>query len=148
MKKLFIYYSLTSNGDIVANAFENKGYEIRKVIPKYNYPKSKFLRILVGGYKATMNKKDQLLDFNSDIRDYDKIVIASPIWNDRLSAPINEVIHLLDLKNKDLAFILYSASGKGSKAQEKIKNLYGIDAIILKEPKKYPEELAKIENME
>ena len=94
-----------------------------------------FLRIIVGGYKATLNKKDKLIDFDSNIDKYDKIVIGSPIWNDRLSAPINSVLNLLDLKDKKLNVILYSASGKANNAKEKIKDLYGVDAIILKEPK-------------
>ena len=34
MDKLFIYYSLTGNGDEVAKIFEKQGYEIRKVIEK------------------------------------------------------------------------------------------------------------------
>ena len=156
MKKLFIYYSLSNNGDVVSEEFKKKGYEIRKVITKRKYPKSMFFRILVGGYKAriliggykaSFNKKDKLLDFDSDISDYKKIVIGSPIWNDRLSAPINSVISLLDLSDKDVSFVLYSASGNGEKAKEKIKSLFGVDATILKEPKKHKEELKKLKEV-
>ncbi len=147
MKKLFIYYSLSSNGEVVAEEFKKKGYEIRKVITKKKYPKSMFFRILVGGYKASFNKKDKLLDFDSDISDYKKIVIGSPIWNDRLSAPINSVISLLDLSDKDVSFVLYSASGNGEKAKEKIKKLFGVDAVVLKEPKKHKEELEKLKDI-
>ena len=147
MKKLFIYYSLSENGDVVSEEFKKKGYEIRKVITKRKYPKSMFFRILIGGYKASFNKKDKLLDFDSDISDYKKIVIGSPIWNDRLSAPINSVISLLDLSDKDVSFVLYSASGNGEKAKEKIKKLFGVDAVVLKEPKKYKGELEKIKDI-
>ena len=147
MKNLFIYYSLSNNGDVVSEEFKKKGYEIRKVITKRKYPKSMFFRILVGGYKASFNKKDKLLDFDSDISDYKKIVIGSPIWNDRLSAPINSVISLLDLSDKDVSFVLYSASGNGEKAKEKIKKLFGVDAVVLKEPKKHKEELEKIKDI-
>ena len=147
MKKLFIYYSLSNNGDVVSEEFKKKGYEIRKVITKKKYPKSMFFRILVGGYKASFNKKDRLLDLDDDISDYKKIVIGSPIWNDRLCAPINSVISLLDLKDKDVSFVLYSASGNGEKAKEKIKNLFGVDAIILKEPKKHRDELKKLKEI-
>ena len=69
MKKIFIYYSLSNNGDVVSEEFKKKGYDIRKVITKRKYPKSMFFRILVGGYKASFNKKDKLLDFDSDISD-------------------------------------------------------------------------------
>ena len=147
MKNLFIYYSLSNNGDVVSEEFKKKGYEIRKVITKRKYPKSMFFRILIGGYKASFNKKDKLLDFDSDISDYKKIVIGSPIWNDRLSAPINSVVSLLDLSDKDVSFVLYSASGNGEKAKEKIKSLFGVDATILKEPKKHKEELKKLKEV-
>ena len=147
MKKIFIYYSLSSNGDVVAEEFKKKGYEIRKVITKKKYPNSMFFRILVGGYKASFNKKDKLLDFDSDICDYKKIVIGSPIWNDRLTPPINSVISLLNLDDKDVSFVLYSASGNGEKAKEKIKSLFGVDAVVLKEPKKHKEELEKLKDI-
>ena len=144
MKKLFIYYSLTNNGDIVANTLKEKGYDIRKVITKKKYPNNRFLMIMAGGYKATFNKKDKLLDFDNDISKYDKVIIGSPIWNDRISAPINSVLSLLDLKDKDLSFLFYSASGKGDHAIEKVKSLFGADSIILKEPKINKEELKKL----
>ena len=147
MKKLFIYYSLTNNGDVVADYFKEKGYEIKKVITKYKYPKNKFLMIMTGGYKATFNKKDKLLDFNINVNDYDKIVIGSPIWNDRLSAPINSVINILDLNNKDLSFVLYCLSGEANHAKEKINKLYRINPIILKEPKNNKKELNKLEKI-
>ena len=144
MKKLFIYYSLTGNGDVVANFYKDKGYEIRKVITKCKYPKNKFLLIMQGGFKAACNMKDKLIDFNSDITDYDKVTIASPVWFDRLSAPINSVISQIDLTNKEASFILYSASGNGTKAKDKIKKVYGLEATILKEPKNNKDELKKI----
>ena len=80
-----------------------------------------------------------------DITKYDKVVIGSPIWNDRLSAPINTVISMID--TKDIEFILYSASGKAEHAKEKIKELYKKEPIILKEPKKHKEELEKLKGM-
>ncbi len=147
MKKIFIYYSLTNNGDVVAKNLKEKGFEIRKVVTKKKYPNNRFLMIMAGGYKATFNKKDKLLEFDKDIKDYDKIVIGSPIWNDRISAPINSVISLLDLKDKDLSFVFYSASGNGNHAKEKVKDLFGADSIILKEPKVNIEELNKLKNI-
>ena len=143
MKKLFIYYSLTNNGDAVAKVLKEKGYEIRKVVTKHKYPKNKFLMIMEGGYKATFNKKDKLLDFDNNIKNYDKVVIGSPIWSDRLSAPINRVLDLVDLNDKEVEFILYSASGKAEHAKELIKKKYGINAFIIKEPKSNKKELDK-----
>ena len=143
MKKLFIYYSYSGNGDVIAKYLEEKGYDIRKVTPKKELPKNFFLSMMVGGFKASISKKDVLMDFDSNVSGYDKIVIGSPIWNDRLSSPINTVINALEI-NDNYSFILYSGSGKGAHAIKKIEKLYNINSVILKTPKTYKEELDKL----
>ena len=40
MKKVFIYYSLTGNGDEIAKILENKKYDIRKVETNEILPKN------------------------------------------------------------------------------------------------------------
>ena len=146
MKKLFIYYSLTGNGDVVADYFKDKGYEIRKVIPKHRLPKNFFLSMMVGGFKSAINKKDKLVDFDKDISNYDKIVIGSPIWFDRTCSPINTVLNELDIDNR-FSFVFYSGGGEANNASKKIKNLYNIDSIILRSPKDNKKELDKLKNI-
>ncbi len=46
MNKLFIYYSLSGNGDCIAEQLKNKGFAIRSVAPQKKMPKSFFLQIL------------------------------------------------------------------------------------------------------
>ena len=146
MKKIFIYYSLTGNGDLIANYLKDNGYDIRKVETSEQLPRNYFLRILTGGYKAMINYKDKLINFNSDINNYSEVVIGSPIWNDRLSSPINTVLNELDFVNKKISFILYSGSGRSTNALEVIKDVYhDADIIELKEPIKNKEELQKLD---
>lgn len=148
MKKLFIYYSLTGNGDLVADYLKDKNYDIRKVETSEELPKNFFLRMLIGGYKAMINYEDRLIDFNCDISDYNEIIIGSPIWNSRLSSPINKVLKSINLSNKKLTFILYSGSGKSNKSEKFIKNKYNnVNIINLKEPKHNKEELEKLINL-
>ena len=142
MKKIFIYFSLTGSGDIVSDYMKKNGYDIRKVISKNKYPKKMFPLMMVGGFKALTKMKDKLIDFDSNIDDYNEVVIGTPIWFDRVSSPINTVLSKLDLSNKKVSFILYSASGDAKKATERLKDIG--DITILKEPKKYKEELNKI----
>lgn len=145
MKKIFIYYSLTGNGDVVADCLKDKGYDIRKVITKEKLPNNFILRILTGGYKAIINYEDKLIDFDDNINNYDEIVIGSPIWNSRLSSPINTVLKRINLDNKKLTFILYSGSKKSNKATEMLKKKYKDSLIInLQEPKNNKDELDKI----
>ena len=145
MKKIFIYYSLTGNGDVVASYLKESNYDIRKVETKEVLPNNYILRILTGGYKAMINYEDELLNFNSNIEEYDEVMIGSPIWNSRLSSPINTILKKIDLKYKKLTFILYSGSGVSKKATDLINKKYrDVKIINLKEPKTNKEELKKL----
>ena len=147
MNKIFIYFSETGNGDLIANSLP-EDVQKRKVIMKKKLPKSFFFRILTGGFLAGMNIKSKLKDFDNDITGYDEVIIGSPIWNGKLSSPINTVLSKLDLTNKKVSFILYSGSGEAKKAISTISKMYkDSKIIILKEPKKYEEELQKLKEI-
>ena len=140
MKKIFIYYSLSGNGDKVANYF-NK-ITIRKVVPKKSLPNNMLFRILIGGFLAGIGYKDELVNFDSDIREYDHVIIGSPIWNGRLSTPVNALLDKIDLHGKKVTFVLYSGSGAASKADKFIHTKYPKASIIhLQEPKKNEAEI-------
>jgi flavodoxin len=145
MKRIFIYYSLSGNGDAIADYLKEKKIDIRKVETLKPLPKNRVLQIIIGGYKAMRNYKDKLSNFDNDISKYDEIIIGTPIWNARLSSPINTVLEELDLKDKKIIFLLYSGSGTGPKAKEYIIKKYPNSTIIeLQEPKKNPQEMEKI----
>ena len=148
MNKLFIYYSLTGSGDIVANFLKDKDYELRKVEEKFKMPKSFFSQIMTGGFRAGLSLKGKLINYNNDVSNYEEIIIGSPIWNGRFPPAINSVLKETDLSNKKLTFVLYSGSGEAPKAAQKINKLYQNATIyILKEPKKYPDELNKLKEL-
>ena len=148
MKKLFIFYSLTGNGDYLSAILEYKGYEIRKVVEKKKMPNKFFWRVLTGGFRAGMRFKGKLINFDKDISNYDEIVIGSPIWNGRFPPAINSVLDQVDFSNKKLTFIFYSGSGEAPKANKIVMKKYpGSKVIILKEPKKYEEEISKIDEI-
>ena len=148
MKKLFIYYSCTGNGDLIAQNLKEHGFDIRAVIRKKKMPKSFFWRIMSGGFLAGLKHKDKLEGFDENIAEYDGIVIGSPIWNGRFSSPINTVLSKLDLSNKEVSFLFYSGSGEAPKALKRIQKEYpGSSSLVLKEPKKYEEELEKLASL-
>ena len=136
MKKIFIYYSHSGNGDVVANYLKKKSIDIRKVSVRDDISNNRVLSILQGGFLASINYKSKLVAFDDDIDKYKEIIIGSPIWNGRLSCPINSVLDKLDLIDKKITFILYSGSGKSPKATNKLKKLYpDCNIINIKEPK-------------
>ena len=145
MKKLFIYYSLSGNGDLVAKKLKDGGYDIRKVEAKYKLSKNLFLACIKGGCHALFGKKPKLINYDNDVSDYDEIYIGSPIWNSRFACPINTVLKKTDLSNKKLNFILYSGSGEGKKALKKINKKYpNANEVFLKQPKSNEKELEKV----
>ena len=148
MKKLFIYYSLTGNGDLVAEKLKAQGYEIRKVTEKHKSSKKFFLMVLGGGFRAGLGLKGKLINYDNNVEDFENVVIGSPIWNGRFPPALNSVLGKTDFSNKKLTFIFYSGSGKGKKAEQKVRKLFPNASIIfLQEPKKYENELEKLGNL-
>ena len=142
MKKLFIYFSNTGNGDFVAEFLSEKGYELRKITPKHNLPKRFFFKVFFGGFLAGINKKARLIGYDNDVKEYDEIVIGSPIWCGKLSCPINTVLARTDLTGKKISFVLYAGGGEAPKAEEYLRRKYSdANVTVLKEPKKNPEQL-------
>ncbi len=145
MPKILIYYSLSGNGDAVAEKMKESGFEIRKVEPRKEQPKKFFAQILRGGFNAGRKYCEPLKDYDPDVSGYDEIAIGSPIWNGRLSCPVNTVLRDTALSGKRLTFILYSGSGAAPKAEKQIRDRFPDAAILhLKEPKKNPETLSKL----
>ncbi len=145
MKKIFIYYSLSGNGDIVAEYLGNRNLDIRKVVPQKQLSNNMLFRILKGGFLAGINYKDKLVDFDSNISLYDEVIIGSPVWNARLSTPINAILNRIDVTGKKVKFILYSGSGEGKNAIKTINEKYpDAKTIILKEPLKNKSEITRL----
>ena len=148
MKKIFIYYSYTGNGELVASTLKEQGYELRRFQEKKKMPKSFFGGMMVGGFRAGLGLKGKLVNFDNDISNYDEIVIGSPIWNGRLTPATNGLLNQLDLKDKKVTFVLYSGSGTGKHAVKKLNKLFNnVKIIFLQEPKKYNEELNKLKEI-
>lgn len=149
MNKLFIYFSLTGNGDLIADILKEKGYEIEKVVEKHKAPKRFFFRVMEGGFRAGMNLKGRLIDYHPEhASDYEEIVIGSPIWNGRFPPAINSVLAETDLSKVKLTFLFYSGSGDIPKVAKKINKEYpNAQIIVLKEPKTHESELEKIKEL-
>ena len=148
MNKLFIYYSNSGNGDYVASVLSSKGFDTIKIEPVKDLPNNYFLKLLVGGFGALIHDKAKLkndmLSLANVLRSYNEIYVGTPIWNNRVSTPINSVLDLL--KNKKFNLICYSSSGKAKGVIRQLKG-YNIENIIsLNEPLKNKEDIIKIIN--
>ena len=121
--KYFVYFSWSGNGDFIANFLEEKGYEPVKVETLKPLGKVNFFRILKYGSKAMGAKKTPIKDIDLKLNEEDVVVIGSPIWNDRLSTPINTVLGQFEFNKENTKFILYPAGEDTKKSFEQIANL-------------------------
>ena len=148
MSVLFLYYSFTGNGDIVAEKMVELEADVRKVVPEKPLPRSFFWSVMTGGFLAGLGYKAPLRGFDPSLDGYDRVVIGSPVWNGRISCPINTVLATLDLTGKEVAFVLYAGSGAAPKAVSRLSKSHpSAPVVVLKEPKKYADELAKLDGL-
>ena len=121
--KYFVYYSASGNGDFIAGKMKELGYEIVKVDMVKPIGKIGFFKILKYGFKAMGNKKADIQEVNLELKEEDEVVIGSPIWNDRLSTPINAVLDKFVFNKETTKFILYPAGSGTKKSFKQLESL-------------------------
>ena len=141
MAKYFIYFSATGNGDFIASILKEKGYEPLKVEMVKPIGKMSFFKIIKYGGHAMTNKKAKIKDLSLNLKPEDEVIIGSPIWNDRLSTPINTILSQFDFDKEKTKFILYPAGKTTNKSKKRLIKLgFKQEPLVLPYPLKYQEE--------
>lgn len=145
MSKYFIYYSATGNGDFLAELLKEAGYESVKVEMVKPMGKVGFFKIIHFGGQAMLNKKAKIQEVNLALNADDQVVIGSPIWNDRLSTPINSVLAKFDFNKKTTQFVLYPAGESTKKSLEQLKKLGFVnEPVVISYPLKKQEQAKEL----
>ena len=145
MNKYFIYFSLTGNGDYLASLLKEKGYQPIKIETVKPIGKPTFFKIFRYGGLAMKKAKTPIQQIDIQLKEDDEVIIGSPIWNDRLSTPINTVLASLDLNKNTTRFILYPAGNKTKKSLIQIAKLgYVLPPLMIQYPLKYQEQAVKL----
>lgn len=135
MKKLFVYYSWTGNGDYLASILGEKEYETHKVETLKPMKKMNFFRIFHYGFLAGTGKLVKIKDLDLLVNPDDQVVIGSPVWNDRLSNPILTLLKRFEFNKESTQFVLYSGGGKAEHAKTQLEKLgFKKTPIVLKQP--------------
>lgn len=143
--KYFVYFSWSGNGDYIASFLKERGYEPIKIETIKPLGKVNFFRILKYGFKAMRNKKTPVKDIYIEFKEDDQVIIGSPIWNDRLSTPINTVLGQFDFNKENTKFILYPAGENTNKSFEQIANLgFAQKPIVYAHPLKSQEKAVEL----
>ena len=121
--KYFIYYSNSGNGDFLATLYEKAGYQIVKVDTIKPIGKMNFFKMIKLGGEAGMNKCPKINEIPAKWAENDEIIIGSPIWNNRLSTPINTLLRDYKFNKETTKFVLYPAGSNGKKAIERLQKM-------------------------
>ncbi|MHB1453763.1 MAG: flavodoxin family protein [Saccharofermentanales bacterium] len=118
MKTVVIFYSLTGKTAEIAKAKareENADLVELKDLKKPNM----FGAYVFGSYKAMKQKKTALQDFSIDFSQYDKVIVAMPVWASMPAPAFNNVVQALP-SGVQVEVILASAGGDSKGATVKI----------------------------
>ena len=143
--KYFIYFSATGNGDFLAELLKEQGYQPVKIEMVKPIKKVGFFAILKYGGRAMMNKKEKIKDIELEFKEDDEVVVGSPIWNDRLSTPINTLLTKFDFNKETTKFILYPAGEGTKKSFKQIAKLgFKLTPLVISYPLKKQEQAKEL----
>jgi len=112
LKILVVYYSRTGTTKFVAEKIASElGADAEEVVDLRN--RRGWLGFLKGGYDATRNKETEIREIQKPPKDYDLIVVGTPVWNSRLSPAIRTYLKENDLTDKRVA-IFSTNEGRGN----------------------------------
>ena len=145
MKKYFVYFSFTGNGDYLASLLKEKGYEPVKIELVKTPKKIGFWQILIYGGHTISNKKEKLKEYKLDLKEDDLVVIGSPIWNDRVSTPITTVLREKEFNKETTKFVLYPAGEGTKKSLEQIEKMgFKNKPVVISYPLKKQEQAKEL----
>lgn len=143
--KYFVYFSATGNGDYIAELLKEYGYTPIKIEMVKPMGKVGFWKILSYGGKAMFNEKAKIKDIDLELKSGDEVVIGSPIWNDRLSTPVNAILAKFNFNKETTKFILYPAGEGTKKSLKQIAKLgFTQTPIVISYPVKKQEQAKEL----
>lgn len=135
MKSVFVYYSLTGNGDFVASLFAGKGIDVIKLETEHRLPHHFLPLMMVGGAQALFHHKSKLKKERFDLSAYDRIILGTPVWNARTAPAMNAFLKKNSLIGKEIALVLISGSGDAQKCEASFRKRFALVSVLsLKEP--------------
>ncbi len=122
MNALVVYYSRTGKTKFVAEkiASELKA-DIEEVVDLKN--RDGWFGWLKAGFDATIGRETEIGEIRKSPRDFDLIVVGTPVWNSRPSSAIRTYLERNDFSEKKVAIFCTNEGIGKEKALERTKSL-------------------------
>jgi flavodoxin len=102
MKSLVIYYSRSGNTRFVAEQISKEiGGEIEEIIDKKS--RRGRLGFVLSGYDATRGRVTKIAPMKSSPKDYDLVVVGTPMWNKRITPAVRTYLRENNFSEKRVA---------------------------------------------
>jgi len=119
MKSLVVYYSRSGNTRFVAEKISQKiNGDIEEIIDKKR--RKGPLGFLIGGFDATRGRKTDIAEMKKSPRDYDLIVVGTPMWNKRITPAVRTYLEDNKISKKKVALF---STNNGSQSERVFKTL-------------------------
>ena len=119
---LIVYYSLEGNIAFVADALAKQlGAEVYRLETVKEYPKKGLLKFLHGGRDASLGFKPELKGTLPDLSGYEQVIVGTPVWAGKPSAPLAAFLDKVDFTGKKVSAFASSAGGSAEKCLAAIR---------------------------
>lgn len=132
MKTLIVFYSLSGGTEYISNVLKKElEADIITLQPKFKLKNKGFLKYVIGGFQTISKAKPRLENYNFNVKDYDTIIIGSPVWAGNFVPAIRSFIAKEDLTAKKVAvFVCCHDRNSGKDALSKLKNKINCNNFI------------------
>ena len=131
MKTLVVYYSLEGNTDFVAGVIAKKlGADIVKLETVKPFPTEAPAKFFKGGMSAVYKLKPKLKNKTIDVKQYDNIIIGTPVWAGTHASPLNTFIKHFGFAGKKVALFVCSGGADVEKCYIKLKKALGKNSFV------------------
>jgi len=119
MKSLVVYYSRSGNTRFVAEHISQEiGADIEEIIDKKK--RKGLFGFIISGYDATRGRLTTIAEIERSPKDYDLIVVGTPMWNKRIVPAVRTYLKENSFSGKHVALF---CTNLGSQPERLFSNL-------------------------
>lgn len=133
-KTLIIYYSRSLNTEFLAHFIAlQTGFRAVRLETQQPYPKDYNQMVARASFEKDTDFNPALKPLNADIKDFDTLLIAAPIWAMSLCAPMKSFFTNNDLSGKIIVPLFTNAGFGGAKNALEVMKTRALEAQFLDE---------------
>ncbi len=122
MKSLVVYYSRSGNTRFVAEQVCREiGGDVEEIVDKKK--RNGFLGFVLSGYDATRGKVTTIEPVKRSPRDYDLVVVGTPMWNKRITPAVRTYLKGNNFSGKQVALFCTNLGSNPARVFKTLKEL-------------------------